>query len=75
MMLRGVEAEDLRVATSLALEYGCCDPGAVRVLLRQLTEREWRVAPLTHLGPLSRFDRPVADLRSYDHLLSPAGGN
>ena len=73
MMLRVVEAEDLRLAIGLALEYGCCDPGAVRVLVRQLTESEWGVAPLTHLGPLSRFERPVADLRSYDHLLSQVG--
>jgi hypothetical protein len=75
MLLRVVEAEDLRLAIGLALEYGCCDPGAVRVLVRQLTESEWGVVPLTHLGPLSRFERPVADLQSYDHLLSQAGGN
>lgn len=75
MMLRVVEAEDLRVAIGLALEYGCCDPGAVRVLVRQLTEPEWRMAPLAELGALGRFERPVADLRSYDHLLSPPEGH
>ena len=75
MMLRVVEAEDLRLAIGLALEYGCCDPGAVRVLVRQLTESEGQAAPLPHLGGLSRFERPVADLRSYDHLLSPVEGS
>jgi hypothetical protein len=75
MMLRVVEAEDLRLAIGLALEYGGCDPGAARVLVRQLTESDWGAAPLTHLGALSRFDRPMADLRSYDHLLSPAEGS
>jgi len=74
MMLRVVEAEDLRVAIGLALEYGCCDPGAVRVLVRQLTEPDGRMAPLTDLGALGRFERPVADLQSYDHLLSAREG-
>jgi transposase len=67
---RVVDAKDLRLAIGLALEYGCCDPGAVRLLVRQLTATEARPAPLTELGPLSRFERPVADLASYDSLLS-----
>jgi hypothetical protein len=70
MLLRVVDAEDLRVAIGLALEYGCCDPGAVRLLVRQLTQPEFHPAPLTELGILSRFERPVADLASYDDLLT-----
>lgn len=74
MLLRVVEAEELRLAIGLALEYGCCDPGAVRMLVRQLTQSDRAVAPLTDLGPLSRFERPVVDLHRYDALLPHAEG-
>jgi hypothetical protein len=44
------------------------------MLVRQLTESEAAVEPLTDLGPLTRFERPVADLQRYDALLSYAEG-
>jgi hypothetical protein len=74
LLLRVVKAEELRLAIGLALEYGCCDPGAVRMLVRQLTQSELSVAPLTDLGPLTRFERPMADLQRYDALLTSAEG-
>jgi transposase len=74
LLLRVVDAEELRIAMGVALEYGCCDPGAVRMLVRQLTAGETAVEPLTDLGPLTRFERPVADLQRYDALLSYAEG-
>lgn len=74
LLLRVIEAEELRVAIGLALEYGCCDPGAVRMLVRQLTQSEPAVLPLTNLGPLTRFERPIADLQRYDALLTYAEG-
>jgi transposase len=74
LLLRVVDAEELRIAMGLALEYGCCDPGAVRMLVRQLTQSESPVGPLTDLGPLTRFERPVANLQRYDALLTYAEG-
>jgi transposase len=74
MLLRVIDAEALRLAMGLALEYGCCDPGAVRMLVRQLTQSEPVVSPLTDLGPLTRFERPVSDLQRYDALLTYAEG-
>ena len=75
LLLRVVDGEELRLAIGLALEYGCCDPGAVRMLIRQLTPSEHAVAPLTDLGRLARFERPVADLHRYDALLTHAEGS
>jgi hypothetical protein len=74
LLLRVIDAEELRIAMGLALEYGCCDPGAVRMLVRQITQSDPVVAPLTDLGPLTRFERPVADLQRYDALLTYAEG-
>lgn len=74
LLLRVIDGDELRLAIGLALEYGCCDPGAVRMLVRQLTQSESAVAPLTELGPLSRFERPVTDLHRYDALLPAAEG-
>jgi transposase len=74
LLLRVVDAEELRIAMGLALEYGCCDPGAVRMLVRQLTQSDPAIVPLTNLGPLTRFERPVADLQRYDALLTYAEG-
>jgi hypothetical protein len=74
LLLRVIDGEDLRVAIGLALEYGCCDPGAVRMLVRQLAQSDPVVVPLPDLGPLARFERPVATLQRYDALLTPAEG-
>jgi hypothetical protein len=74
LLVRVVEAEELRLAMGLALAYGGCDPGAVRMLVGQLTQSEAPVEPLTDLGPLPRFARPVADLQRYDALLPHAEG-
>jgi transposase len=46
LLLRVIDGEDLRGAIGLALEYGCCDPGAVRRLVRQLAPSDPVVVPL-----------------------------
>lgn len=62
--------EDVHTAVGLALEYGCCDAGAVRVLLRQLCTATNIPERLQGLGALSVYDRPVGDLSAYNGLLA-----
>jgi len=57
-----------------ALRLGCCDAGAIAVLLRhQIAEEEAPAPPLTDLGSLSVYDRPAGDVAHYNALLSPLG--
>jgi transposase len=68
---RDAKAEDVHLAVGLALEYNCCNPGAIEVLLRQLQGGEPKLDPLRDLGFLERYNRPKSfDLTSYDRLLA-----
>lgn len=70
MLHREEHGELVHVAVGLALEYGCCDAGAISTLLRQLVTGDRKVPPLGDLGALARYERPAPDLCSYDQLLS-----
>lgn len=71
LMLHREERGDLvHVAVGLALEYGCYDAGAICTLLRQLVTGDRKVPPLTDLGALAQYERPVLGLEPYDQLLS-----
>ena len=63
----------LRVAIDAALDLGCTDAAAVRHLLASETLTHERPAPLVDLGELSRYERPLPEVHSYDHLLVLAG--
>lgn len=72
MLHREHAAEIVHVAVSLSLELGCCDAGAVAVLLRQLAVDERPVAPLSDIGDLARYGQAAnADMSNYDALLAP----
>lgn len=70
LLHREAQVEDVHTAVGLALEYGCSDAGAVRVLLRQLCTETTVSEPLQGLGALSAYDRPVGDLSAYNGLLA-----
>lgn len=70
MLHREADPEAVQVAVSLALEHGCYDAGAIAVLLRQLQTDEAEAAPLTNIGELLAFDRPMSTTTDYDRLLS-----
>jgi hypothetical protein len=75
MLHRVARAENVHVAVALALEYGCCDAGAIGVLLRQLQKSDEPPKPLDDLGPLERYERPARnDFASYDELLCVGAG-
>ena len=44
------------------------------MLVRQLAQSDPAIVPLTNLGPLTRFERPIVDLQRYDALLTYAEG-
>lgn len=71
LLCREVPVERVHTAVGLAMSYGCLDLGAITTLLRQLGQTDPRPAPLTGLGHLHRYDRPVGDLSMYALLLSP----
>jgi len=64
---------ELENAVTTALELGCFDVSAVRLLLEN--DRHW--APRTdyqvEIGTLSRYDRPQPMVNEYDRLLSVPG--
>jgi hypothetical protein len=50
---------------------GCCDAGAIAVLVRhQIADEEAPVPPLTDLGSPSVFERPAGDMAHINALLS-----
>jgi transposase len=70
MMHREHTPDEVCTAVELAMEHGCHDPGAISVLIRQLTSDDSTTPPLTGLGVLAKYDRPVATLNDYDQLLT-----
>ena len=57
-------------AVKMALEVGCFEAGAIRVLMRQLLGPQPEVQPLSELGELSLFGSPPQeDFSPYDQLL------
>ena len=74
-LLRKHPAEDVHAAVHMALGLGCCDAGAIAVLVRQLRVPEVERVPLSDdLGELGRVGTPsTADLACYDDLLHGRG--
>lgn len=74
-LLRDHSADDVHTAVSMALGLGCCDAGAIAVLVRQLQVPEVERVPLgDDLGELGRVGTPAtADLACYDDLLRGRG--
>ena len=70
MMHREFTPDEVLVAVELALEHGCYDPGAVSVLLRQITTQDKAPDPLRDLGELAKYDRPIQGTADYDRLLT-----
>jgi hypothetical protein len=64
----------VEAAVTDALRLGCCDAGAIAVLVRhQIADEEAPAPPLTDLGSLSVYERPAGDVAHYNALLSPLG--
>jgi transposase len=59
----------LQEAVEQALELGCFDVGAVRLLLRGAGREEVGRHEPVEIGALSRYDRPQPQMQDYDRLL------
>ncbi len=59
----------LEEAVSQALELGCSDVGAVRLLLRTAESGSHKVREPVDIGRLSSYDRPQPEVAEYDQLL------
>ena len=68
-------AVDMATGVEMALGLGCCDAGAIAVLVRQLRFPDEPRTPLEDLGPLAAIGTPAtaADLNPYDGLLRLRG--
>ncbi len=60
---------ELRHAVESALNLGCFDAGAVRLLLNAARTEQRKAADPVEIGPLSHYDRPPPTLNHYDRLL------
>jgi len=70
LQLGRVEGYDkLERAVNQALELGCTDPGAVKLLARAERERPDGFREVLEIGLLSRFERPLPVVEEYDRLL------
>lgn len=70
MLHRDHEGLDVNHAVSMALELGCCEAGAIAVLVRQLELPEIEAEPLRDLGHLGAFgSEPSDDMSAYDLLV------
>jgi hypothetical protein len=69
MLHRTYGSADVEMAVRMALDYGCHDAAAIEVLVRQLTHGEPTAAPLTELGGLAQYHRPVRPVCDYNQLL------
>ncbi len=70
MLHRSQPAIEVHQAVAMALELGCCEAGAIAVLLRQLKTPEVTPPPLEALGALAEHGTPAnTDLSPYDALL------
>jgi transposase len=63
----------LRAAIEESLALGCHDSAAVRHLLT-VPAHPTVPPPLSDLGPLAQFERPLPDVSAYDQLLPVGGG-
>lgn len=70
LLHRQAPKDRIDTAVGLAMNYGCLDLGAITTLLRQLGHSDPCPAPLTDLGHLHRYDRPIGDLSVYALLLN-----
>jgi transposase len=61
--------EQLERAVEQALELGCSDVGAVRLLLESEGVEPRRPAELMEIGALRAYDRPQPTMSNYDQLL------
>jgi hypothetical protein len=61
--------QELEGAVSQALELGCSDVGAVRLLLRTTENGAERVIEPIDIGRLTSYDRPQPEGAEYDQLL------
>ena len=70
LMHRSHPSADVHQAVSMALDLGCCEAGAIAVLIRQLTVPTIPVQPLDELGDLDVFGTDVSDdMSPYDRLI------
>lgn len=69
MLHREHPEEEVQMAVELALQYGSIDAPAVDLLVRQLQTPQRTQAPLTDLGELARYNRPLLPVNDYDQLL------
>jgi hypothetical protein len=60
---------ELEKAVGQALEVGCSDVGAVRLLLHAESSGGEKASEPVEIGSLSRFDRPQPQVDEYDQLL------
>jgi hypothetical protein len=69
-------ASDVNMAVAMALNLGCCDAGAIAVLVRRLRFPDVPRTPLDALGELAAIGTPAAeaDMDPYDDLLLRYGG-
>lgn len=60
--------ELLRAAVEQALESGCTDVSAVRLLITSATLESPRTAEVVEIGALRNYDRPLPSVQDYDQL-------
>jgi hypothetical protein len=74
LLHRHAAPEAVAQAVTEVFACGCCDAGAIAVLLRRLENGQDEVIPpLSDLGGLRVYDRPAGDVRHYDALLAQPG--
>jgi hypothetical protein len=62
--------DEVHQAVAMALQLGCCEAGAIAVLVRQLTTPTRPTVPLGDLGELDQYGTEATDdMSSYDGLL------
>ena len=72
LLHRQAPRAQVEAAVTEALRLGCCDAGAIAVLVRhQIADDDAPAPPLTDLGSLSIYERPAGDVANYNALLSP----
>jgi len=69
MLGREYGYEQLERAVNRAMELGCSDVSAVRLLLHTVNAPEPRSAEPVEIGELSCYDRPQPEMGEYDQLL------
>ena len=59
----------LEEAVGQALEFGCFDVGAIRLLVRGCASAGPKASELVEIGALNRYNRPQPRINEYDQLL------